>query len=325
GQQNTEAEGFEQMDYALERGINLFDTAELYPIPPKAETQGRTDEIIGNWLTSRKCRDKVLIAAKVVGRSSMTWFRDDGQKAELSRAQIFEAVDKALKRLQIDEIDLYQVHWPDRAVSTFGSNPTVYDVAPEPEIAIEVTLDALDDLVKAGKVRHLGVSNESPWGLMRYLQAADRTGISRVVSIQNAYNLLNRTVEVGLAEACTREQVSLLAYSPLGQGYLTGKYRNGAMPAGARKTLFDRLQRYEKPGSAEAIEAYHALAQEFGVDLAQMAIKFVASRPFVASTIIGATSMEQLRADIAAYDLAMTDDLVARINAIHQIHSNPAP
>lgn len=325
GQQNTEAEGHAQMDLALDRGINFFDTAELYSIPPKAETQGSTERIIGTWFAARKNRDKVILASKVVGRGQNTWFRDDGSTTELSRKQIFEACDKSLARLQTDYIDLYQLHWPDRAVSQWGSNPTVFKPTTGPEISIEETLDALHDLVKAGKVRHIALSNESAWGVMRFLNVAEATGAPRVASIQNAYSLLNRTFEVNLAEIAMREDVGLLAYSPLAQGVLSGKYRNGALPQGSRKQLFNRGQRYETPGAYEAVEKYWALAQAHGLDLAQMAIKFCETRPFMTSVIIGATTLEQLRTDIEAVEVRWSDDLETEINAIHQIHCNPCP
>ena len=325
GEQNTEAEGHAQMDYALEQGINIFDAAELYPIPPKAETQGRTEEIIGSWFASRGTRDQVVLATKVVGRSGNTWFRDDGSPAELTRPQIAEAVDKSLRRLRTDRIDLYQIHWPDRPVSQFGANGVVYKPPSGPENAIEDILEALGDLVRAGKIRHLGLSNESAWGAMTFLHHAETRGLPRVQSIQNAYNLLNRTFEVALAEVWQREDVGLLAYSPLAQGYLTGKYRHGALPQGSRKQLFDRMQRYETPGSGPAIEAYLDLAAETGLDPAQMALAFVASRPFVTSTIIGATSLEQLKADMASVDVAVTPELEGRIDAIHRMHCNPCP
>jgi aryl-alcohol dehydrogenase-like predicted oxidoreductase len=324
GEQNTEAEGHAQMDYALERGINFFDTAELYPIPPKAETQGRTERIIGNWFKSRGTRDKVVLASKVIGRSDNTWFRDDGSKGELSRAQIEEAVNKSLKRLQTDYIDLYQIHWPDRPMP-WGSNPVVYRHADGPSHPIEETLEIFADLVKAGKIRHVGLSNESAWGTMTFLKHAEARGLPRVQSVQNAYNLVNRTYETALAEVSLREQVGLLAYSPLGQGFLTGKYLNGARPAGARTTLFDRGQRYQTPGAEPAIERYVSLAREFGLDPAQMAIAFCNSRPFVTSTIIGATSLEQLKTDIASIDVTVTPELEERINAIHLVHTNPCP
>ncbi|QGZ35003.1 aldo/keto reductase [Stappia indica] len=327
GEQNTEAEGHAQLDFSLDRGINLFDAAELYPIPPKAETQGRTEEIIGTWLKARGNRDKVVIATKVVGRTENTWFRNDGSEGRLTRAQIEEAVDKSLKRLQSDYIDLYQIHWPDRNVSGFGSNPTIWK-EPKPcddETPIEVTLETMDRLVKAGKIRQLGLSNESPWGTMRFLELAERNGWPRVVSIQNAYNLVNRTFESGLAEIAHREQVGLLAYSALGQGYLTGKYRNGALPAGARKTLFDRLQRYEKPGAEEAINAYLDLAEELGVSPSQLAIAFALSRGFTTSVILGATSLAQLEHDLGALDLEISEEIEERINTLYQRHGSPCP
>ena len=326
GEQNTEADGFAQMDYALERGINFFDTAELYSIPPKAETAGSTETIIGNWMKARGKRNEIVLASKVVGRSGMTWFRDDKSPSELSRAQMDEALEKSLKRLQTDHIDLYQVHFPDRSMP-WGSNPTQLKDLDLTEKAhpIEETVEILASFVKAGKIRHYGISNESAWGTMRYAHAADAKGLPRVQSIQNAYSLINRTFETALGEVALREKVGLLAYSPLAQGYLTGKYLNGAKPAGARSTLFNRGQRYEKPGSEEAIKAYVALAKEAGLDPAQMALAFVNSRSFVTSNIIGATTMEQLKTDIASIDLTMTDELETRINAIHQRYGNPAP
>lgn len=325
GQQNTEADGHAQMDYALDRGINFFDTAELYSIPPRAETQGSTERIIGSWFKARGNRDKVILASKVVGRSENTWFRDDGSPAELSRAQIEEAVNKSLKRLQTDYIDLYQIHWPDRPMP-WGSNPTIFQHQQADSHPIQETLEIMRDLVKAGKIRHLGLSNESAWGAMTFLKAVDADpSLPRVQSIQNAYNLLNRTYEVALAEVSMNEGVGLLAYSPLAQGYLTGKYLDGARPAGARTTLFKRGQRYETPGAEPAIRKYVALAREFGLDPAQMAIAFANSRPFVTSTIIGATSMEQLKADIGSIDVRITPELEERIDAVHLQHCNPCP
>lgn len=324
GEQNTEAEGHEQMSYALERGIDFFDTAELYSVPPRAETQGSTERVIGTWLAADKSRrDKVTLATKVIGRSDNTWFRDPPRQASLTAADITYACEESLRRLQTDVIDLYQVHWPDRSIA-FGSNPTVYEHEGGESVPIEETLEALDGLVRAGKVKHIGLSNESAWGTMRYLAASDAKGLARVQSIQNSYSLLNRTFEVALAEIAMREDVGLLAYSPLAQGYLTGKYRGGALPEGARKTLFDRLARYEKPGAAEAIDAYWDLARDLGVSLTQLALRFTTSRPFLTSTIIGATSMDQLRENIDAQDLVWTDEMEDRINAIHQVRQNPA-
>jgi aryl-alcohol dehydrogenase-like predicted oxidoreductase len=324
GQQNTEADGHAQMDYALDHGINFFDTAELYPIPPRAETQGTTERIIGSWFKDRGSRDKVILASKVIGRSDNTWFRDDGSKGELSRVQIEEAVNKSLGRLKTDYIDLYQLHWPDRPMP-WGSNPVIYRHQEGDSHPIEEILEALDAMVKAGKIRHVGLSNESAWGTMTFLKHAEIRGLPRVESVQNAYNLLNRTYETALAEVSVREQVSCLAYSPLGQGFLTGKYLNGARPAGARSTLFARGQRYETPGAEPAIRDYLSLAQEFGLDPAQMALAFVNSRPFMTSTIIGATSMEQLATDIASVDVTISPEISERIDAIHQVHTNPCP
>ena len=324
GQQNDEAEGHAQMSYAIDRGIDFFDTAELYSIPPKAETAGSTETIIGTWLAGDKTRrDRITLATKVVGRSDNTWFRDPPRPARLTAEDITYACEQSLKRLQTDVIDLYQVHWPDRPVP-FGANPTVYEEKTGDAVPIEETLEALDGLVKAGKVKHIGLSNESAWGTMRYLAGSDAKGLARVQSIQNCYNLVNRTFEVALAEVAMREDVGLLAYSPLAQGYLTGKYRDGALPKGSRKQLFDRLGRYEQPGTAEAIEAYWALAEELGVSLTQLALRFTTTRPFLTSSIIGATSMEQLKVNVGALDLEWSEEIEERINAIHQVHQNPA-
>lgn len=329
GRQNSEAEGHAQLDFALDRGINFLDTAEMYPIPREPETQGRSEEIIGSWFASRPgAREKVVLATKVHGRSEETWLRDDGRGTRLTPAQIAEAVEKSLRRLRTDRVDLYQVHWPDRPMSRFGGNPTVFEPpAPVPdETPIEVQLAALHHLVEAGKVRHIGVSNESAWGVMRWLAAADGgPPTARIRSVQNAYSLVNRTFETALAEIATREDVGLIAYSVLAQGYLTGKYRDGALPAGARKTLFNRLQRYEGPGAGKAVELYLDLAAEAGLDPAQMAIAFVMTRPFVTSVLLGATSTAQLATDIAAARVRLGGDVLAAIDTIHRARSNPAP
>lgn len=325
GEQNTEAEGHEQLDYALDRGVDFIDTAEMYPIAPKAETQGDTERVIGSWFKARGNRDKVILASKVVGRSVMTYTRDgDVGLCRLTRVQIDEAVEKSLKRLQTDYIDLYQLHWPDRPVSMFGQKMRTRDYAVEYE-AFEDTLDHLNAHMKKGNIRSIGVSNESPFGVMRFLAESDKHDLPRIQSIQNAYSLVNRSFEDGLDEIAMREQVGLLAYSPLGQGYLTGKYQNGALPEGSRKHLFQRLQRYEKPEAGPAIQSYLDLAARNGLDPTQMALKFCDTRPFVTSTIIGATSVQQLKTCIDAFDLNWTDELENEVNALHQRQPNPCP
>jgi len=324
GQQNSEAEGHAQLDYALDHGINFLDTAELYSIPPRPETQGSTERVIGTWLKARGNRDRVILATKVVGLTEMTWFRDDGSPGRPTRAQIREAVEKSLRRLQTDYIDLYQLHWPGRPMQ-WGSNPTRWQALAGEETSISETLAAFDELVKEGKIRHFGLSNESAWGTMSFLAEAARTGGPRAVSVQNAYNLLNRTYETALAEVSLREQVSLLAYSALAQGYLTGKYQKGALPAGARTTLFKRAGRYQVPGAEEAIDDYLAIARDAGLDPSQMAIAFCLTRDFMTSVIIGATSMEQLAADIGAADVILSAEVLERIDAVHQLRGNPCP
>ena len=327
GQQNTEAEGHAQLDLATGRGINFIDTAEMYSIPPRAETQGSTERIIGTWLQSRRGRDRLVIATKVSGRSSSPWIRPDGKGARLDEANIRYAVEQSLRRLQTDYIDLYQLHWPDRQVSLFGAGGNVFRDLPETDDAVPIadTLGVLGRLVAGGKIRHVGLSNETAWGLSRFLQSAETGRGPRVASIQNSYNLVNRNFELGLAEFALREDVGLLAYSPLGQGYLTGKYQNGARPPGARSTLFNRGQRYEKPGVGVAIDAYLALAREVGLDPVHLALAFVTSRKFVTSNIVGATSAAQLETILASADVTMSPDLEDRIDAIHQVHQNPAP
>ncbi|MGA7456642.1 MAG: aldo/keto reductase [Methyloceanibacter sp.] len=323
GEQNSEADGHAQMDYAFERGINIFDAAEIYPVPPKPETQGRTEAIIGTWLTARGNRDKVMIATKVAGRGKMNWLRQDGAKTRHSATQIGEAVEASLKRLKTDYIDLYQLHWPDRPMRIFEGHDYLHlqgDAHPIDEI-----LGVLAKLVASGKVRFVGLSNETPWGVMSFLKASEQSGMPRPVSIQNAYNLVNRSFETGLSEIFYREQVSLLGYSPLGQGYLSGKYEGGALPPGSRKTLFNRLGRYEKGNGPRAISTYIELARKHGLDPARMAIAFAVSRPFVTSTIIGATSMEQLKSDIAAVELKLSDNVLEDIEQIHLDYPNPCP
>jgi aryl-alcohol dehydrogenase-like predicted oxidoreductase len=328
GDQNSEAEGHAQMDYALDRGINFFDTAEMYSIPPRAETQGSTERIIGSWFRARKNRGRVVLASKVMGRSPANWYRDDSSGTRVNRAQMTEALEKSLKRLGADYIDLYQIHFPDRPMS-WGSNPPRFspaDFAPLPdETPIGEQLDVLAGFVKAGKVRHVGLSNESAWGTMRFLFESETRGLPRIQSVQNAYNLLNRTYDTAMAEIWLRESVGLIAYSPLAQGFLTGKYLGGARPEGSRLALFNRGQRYQKPGMEEAVADYVALARGLGLDPAQMALAFVTSRPFLTANIIGASTMAQLKTNIDSLDLVITPEIEARIDAIHQMRGNPTP
>lgn len=325
GEQNTEAEAHTQLDYALNEGINFIDTAEMYSVPPKAETYGLTETYIGNWLKKRQNRDKIILATKVVGPSENVSYIRGGLC--LNRHNIHQAVEGSLQRLQTDYIDLYQVHWPNRSTNFFGQLGYIHDDS-EDSIPIKETMDALGELVKAGKIRYVGVSNETPWGVMTYLKRAAHGKNPRIVSIQNPYNLLNRTYEVGLAEISHREKVGLLAYSPLAFGVLSGKYLNGMHPAGARLSLtsFKDYQRYTKHEQANmATAAYVELAKEHGLDPAQMALAYVNSRSFLTSNIIGATTMEQLKTNIASIDLELEKDVVEIIEAIHQQHPNPCP
>lgn len=324
GEQNTQAEGHEQMDYAVDMGINFFDTSEMYAVPPRAETQGATEKIIGSWFAKTGKRDQIILATKVAGRAPMTWLRDDGSGTEQTRAQIEEAVDKSLKRLQTDYIDLYQLHWPDRPMRLFGG--LGYSHVGDEINKIADILAVLVDLQKAGKVRHFGLSNESPWGIMKFLHHSEiNKDLPRIVSVQNAYNFLNRIYELGGSEIFHREGIGLLAYSPLAQGYLTGKYQNGALPQGSRKQLFDRLQRYETPAANTAIESYLAIARKHGLDAAQMANQFVTTRDFVTSNIIGARTMEQLQLAVTSTEIELTDDILADIKAVHLAAPNICP
>jgi aryl-alcohol dehydrogenase-like predicted oxidoreductase len=323
GEQNTAAEAFEQMDYALTEGVNFFDTAELYAIPPRAETYGRTEEIIGNWLHARKNRDKIVLASKIAGPGEgwVDHIRDG--KTRYNRAHIEAALNGSLQRLKTDYIDLYQLHWPERKTNFFG--PLGYSPKADSFTPIEETLGVLADLVQAGKIRYLGLSNETPWGVSKYLMAADKLGLPRVISVQNPYSLLNRSYEVGLAEISWREQCGLLAYSPLGFGVLSGKYLHGASPDGARLTLFPDYSRYSSPQALSATEKYVELAHAHGLNPSQMALAYVNSRHFLTSTIIGATSMEQLKINISSIEVHLADETLDEIEAIHTQHPNPSP
>ncbi|MCH8179922.1 MAG: NADP(H)-dependent aldo-keto reductase [Proteobacteria bacterium] len=326
GQQNTEADAHAQLDLALDAGINLIDTAEMYPVPPRADTQGLTERHIGSWLKKTGRRQDIVLATKVTGparQAGRPGHVRDGRLL-LTRANLFEAIDLSLQRLQTDHIDLYQLHWPDRSTNMFGQlgYTHVRDEVPTP---IEETLSALQALVQAGKVRHIGISNETPWGLSRYLHLADTLGLPRVASIQNPYSLVNRSFEIGLAEMAIREDVGLLAYSPLAFGVLSGKYLGGQRPEGARLSLFDRFTRYTNDNTALATQAYVALFRDHGIDPAQGALAYVNSRDFVSSTIIGATSLAQLRSNIDSHALVLPQAVLDGIEAIHRRYPNPAP
>ncbi|KGK10419.1 aldo/keto reductase [Vibrio navarrensis] len=321
GEQNTEQDAFAQLDYAVDHGVNFIDTAEMYPVPPKAETQGLTEQFIGNWLGKSGKREKVVLATKVAGPRNVPYIREN---MSLNRRHIHTAIDDSLQRLQTDYVDLYQLHWPQRQTNCFGQLNYPYPDAQE-EVTLIETLEALTELVNAGKVRYIGVSNETPWGVMSLLRLAEKHDLPRIVSIQNPYNLLNRSFEVGLSEISHYEGVQLLAYSPMAFGCLSGKYLNGAKPAGARCSLFERFQRYFTPQGIKATQAYVALAQEAGLDPAQMALAFVNQRPFVAANIIGATSIAQLKANIDSINLELSEEVLTKIQEIGTTYSNPCP
>ncbi|MDG5498233.1 NADP(H)-dependent aldo-keto reductase [Marinobacter sp. BGYM27] len=322
GQQNSESEAFSQLDCATSAGINFIDAAEMYPVPPKAETQGLTETYLGNWLARRGRRDDLVIASKVAGPGNGLTYLRNGPR--LTREHIRDAVESSLKRLQTDYIDLYQVHWPDRSTNFFGQLGYRHNEN-EAATPIEDTLSALAELVEEGKIRHIGLSNETPWGTMRYLQLAEARGWPRIASIQNPYNLLNRSFEVGLAEIAHREAVGLLSYSPLAFGVLSGKYLGGKRPEGARITLFERFQRYNSQRADDATQAYADLAAQNGLSLAQMALAYINSRGFVTSNIIGATSIAQLEENIGSAEITLSDDVLKAIETLHGEFTYPCP
>ena len=322
GEQNTEAEGHAQIEYALSKGINFIDVAEMYPVPPKPETCGRTEEIVGTWLGKNKAKRKdVIVATKVTGASNKLNHVRGG--ARLDAANIRTAVEGSLRRLQTDYIDVYQTHSPDRPANFFGTLDYVHRPDADPGTPLEETVETMAALAKEGKIRHFGVSNETPWGTMKHLELATAGKGPRIVSIQNAYSLLNRSFEIGHSEISLREDVGLLAYSPLAMGVLVGKYLNGARPAGSRLMLYERFKRYSTPRAEPAAIEYVRIAREAGLDPAQMALAFVTGRPFLAATIIGATRPEQLAADIASVDLKLSPDVLAAIEGVHAANPNP--
>jgi aryl-alcohol dehydrogenase-like predicted oxidoreductase len=323
GEQNTESEAHQQLDYAIERGVNFIDTAELYPVPPRAETYGLTEQYIGTWLRQRSNRDQVILASKVASRGDWITYMRNGHIC-LDRKNIEAALEKSLQRLQTDYIDLYQLHWPDRNANFFGKLGFEYDPNDNP-VSIEETFGVINDIIQSGKVRYFGLSNETPWGAMQFVKLAEQKQYPKPVSIQNPYNLLNRSYEIGLSEVSHRENMGLLAYSPLGFGVLSGKYLNNARPAGARLTLFDRFDRYTNDNALRATEAYVGIAKRYGLDPAQMSLAYVNSRSFLTANIIGATSMEQLKTDIDSIDRKLDESVIAEIEAVHTAIPNPSP
>ena len=323
GNQNTEAEGHEQMDYALEQGVNFFDTAELYSVPATAETYGATEKIIGSWFKKTGNRDKVVLASKIAGAGDYTaHIRKDG----FSKRAITEAIEGSLQRLQTDYIDLYQLHWPSRGVNCFGVRDYPYKTsAKEAENHLEI-LETLNDFIKQGKIKHIGLSNETPWGTMKYLETAKNHDLPRMITIQNSYSLIHRSYEYGMSEVSMRENIGLLAYSPLAQGVLSGKYLNGGQPEGARGTLFPRfIARYKSDSSEEAVKQYLAIAKKHGLTLTELSLAYINQLPFVTSNIIGATKMEQLKENINSINIELSEEIVAEIEAVHALIPNPAP
>jgi len=323
GEQNSAAQACQQMDYAMEQGINFFDTAELYAIPPKPETYGHTETIIGDWLKQSGKRNDLILASKVCGPTTWCPHIRNG-KARLDHRNIIAACDASLRRLQTDYIDLYQTHWPDRNTNFFGKLGYQH-VDDSDQTSIEETLDAMQQLVTAGKVRHIGISNETPWGTVQHLNIAASKTLPRIASIQNPYNLLNRSFEIGLAEIACREQVGLLAYSPLAFGVLSGKYLNGQRPPKGRITLFEHYTRYSNAEANKATAAYIDVAHTHGLDPAQMALAFIRQQPFVTSTIIGATTMPQLISNIASQSICLSEACLNDIEAVHNTQPNPCP
>lgn len=323
GEQNTESEAFEQLDYAVANGVNFIDTAEMYAVPGRKETQGASERIMGNWLQKRNNRGKVILATKVTGPSQgLSYIRNP---LNFSSEQINTAIEGSLERLQTDYVDIYQLHWPERNNNRFGQRGYKHDREETWQDNLLDVLRTLQSLVDTGKVRYIGVSNETPWGLMRFLQLAEQHGLSRSISIQNPYSLLNRTFEIGLAEISMREQVSLLAYSPMGFGLLSGKYHQGNANDDSRLNRFKQMSRYNSPQSYEATKRYLDIAERHGLSLAKMALAFVNDQPFLGSNIIGATTLDQLKENIDSINVKLGPEILKEIEAVHEEIPNPAP
>jgi len=323
GEQNTKEEGFEQMDYALEKGVNFFDAAEMYPSPCRKETYGETEKIIGNWFNEKKRRDKIILASKISG-PGMSYIRGGG--LQFSEKNITVAIENSLKRLKTDYIDLYQLHWPERKTNFFGKLGYEHNEDTNEWNDFEKILTVLEKFIKEGKIRYVGLSNETSWGLSKYLEISKIKKLPKMMSVQNAYNLLCRTYEVGLSEISIREKSGLLAYSPLAGGFLTGKYLNDNLPEKSRQKLFaEYYTRYSKPHVARVIEKYFDISKKFDLNFAQMSIKFCEVQKFVTSTIIGATTMQQLKTNIESVNVDLDKEVIKEINNVHLMHSNPCP
>ncbi len=322
GEQNSQDEGFEQMDYAIDQGVNFIDTAELYPIPPKKETYAKTEEIIGNWFNKKKNRDKIILATKISG-PGLSWIR--GGKNQFDKKNINKAINESLKRLKTDYIDLYQLHWPERKTNYFGKLGYEHKDDNDWNSFSEI-LFCFDEIIKSGKVRYIGLSNETAWGLAKFLEISKLKNLPKIMSVQNPYNLLNRTYEVGLAEISIREKSGLLAYSPLAFGFLSGKYRNDNMPKGSRMELFgEYFPRYKTDKASKAIDKYFNIASSYNLDFAQMCLKFCEVQSFITSVIIGSTTMQQLKTDIESVNLKLSDEIIKEINKIQKDYPNPCP
>ena len=321
GEQNNQNEAFSQMDYALENGVNFWDTAELYSVPPKKNTYGLTEEIIGNWFLKTKKRKDIILASKVAG-PSRNYLRD-GENSFTGK-NLESAINNSLKRLKTDYIDLYQLHWPERNVNNFGRLGYVHKDGDWNKF--EDVLSELQKYIDQGKIRHVGLSNETPWGVMNFIQLSKEKNLPRMMSVQNPYSLLNRSYEVGLAEVSIREQIGCLSYSPLASGYLSGKYRNGAMPKGSRiERDYDFWGRYRKPQSENATEEYYKISKKYGIDMSQMSVKFCEIQDFMTSVIIGATTMDQLKTNIESVKVNLDKDIINEINNVQKKYPNPCP
>ena len=322
GTQNTEKDAFEQMDYSVSQGVNFFDTAEIYSVPPTSDSYGKTEVMIGNWFEKRKNRDKIILASKVAG-PGCDWIRGGGNNFDEKR--IGEAIDGSLKRLKTDYIDLYQLHWPERSTNYFGRRDYSHNNKEGKWNSFEDILNALGKYIKSGKIRYIGMSNETPYGLSRYLEISKNKGAPRMMSVQNPYSLVNRTYEIGMSEISIRQKCGLLVYYPLAAGALSGKYRNGEMPKNSRMALFKGWERHLNPLAMRAYDEYYKLAKDFNLTMVQLAQSFVNSRPFVTSNIIGATTMEQLKENIDSVNIDFTDEMMERVDKIHNENPNPSP